>query len=210
MFAQAIANELDAAFYEIKCSDIMSKWYGETEQKVKELFNKAKSNPLSVIFFDEFDAIGRKRSGNEENSSIVPELLSQLQGFEQSKNIIIPLAATNRPWDIDSALLRPGRFDEKIYIPLPDKIARDFIINKELKELKFENDNIIERIVELTEGFNGADIVEFCEQVKMLVIRKAIDKQEEVITLDDITLLSNRVKSSVSYNDIELINKYIE
>ena len=124
MFAEAAANEVDALFLPIKCSDIKSKWYGESEQKVKEVFVKARKSKKAIIFFDEFEAIGSKRTDNSDNANndLVPEILAEMQGVESSKceSTIVVIAATNKPWMIDSAFLRPGRSDEKMYIPLPD------------------------------------------------------------------------------------------
>ena len=123
--AKAIANELDAAFFSVKCSDILSKWVGGSEQNVKNLFDSAHKYKTAIIFFDEFEAIGSKREDEDSASkALVPEILAQMQGFKTSKNELLVLAATNRPWMIDSAFLRPGRFGIHIKVDLPDEAAR--------------------------------------------------------------------------------------
>ena len=127
MLAQAIATEVDAAFFSVKGSDLISKYVGESEQNVKKLFKAARSLPVSVIFFDEFEVIGRARGNDLQpwSDKLLSELLAQMQGFEKSEGTLLVLAATNMPWTIDSALLRPGRFNRKIYVSLPDPEARE-------------------------------------------------------------------------------------
>ncbi|MBQ5483301.1 MAG: AAA family ATPase, partial [Candidatus Methanomethylophilus sp.] len=130
MLAQAIATEVDAAFFSVKGSDLISKYVGESEQNVKKLFKAARSLPVSVIFFDEFEVIGRARGNDLQpwSDKLLSELLAQMQGFEKSEGTLLVLAATNMPWTIDSALLRPGRFNRKIYVSLPDSPAREQIV----------------------------------------------------------------------------------
>ncbi len=204
MFAQAVANELGASFFSIKCSDIMSKWYGESEANIKQLFAKARKEPSSVIFFDEFEAIGakRKESSLDINVSTVQEILAQMQGVEKRKNSLLVLAATNCPWNIDSALLRPGRFNEKIYVPLPDKDARLFILKKELCKIKLSADINLEEIANRLDNYNGADVSEFCEQCKLAVIKKELQKKDAVLTKDDVEVVADKVHSSVLEEDI--------
>ena len=210
MFAQAIASEIDAKFYSIKCSDIASKWFGDSEQNVKELFEEARKHPCSIIFFDEFESLGAKRdSYSTVMKRLVPELLAQIQGFEKSDNLLLVIAATNRPWDIDSAFLRPGRFNTAIYVPLPDAEAREFIIRKELYGVPIDSSIDFSRMVKITEGFNGADVVEFCEKLKDYAIKRSIEsgKESEIVN-SDIDRTAERVKSSVRLEDLEKISKY--
>lgn len=211
MIAKAIAREIDAAFFSVKSSDIVSKWFGEAEKNVRNLFETARKEGNAVIFFDEFEALGAKRgSSSSVMSRLIPELLAQIQGFEESDANVLILAATNRPWDLDSAFLRPGRFDEKLYIPLPDKPAREFIINKALKDLPLNEDVRIEDLVHYTDGFNAADIVEFCERLKDGPIRRTIEKGGvlENITLDDVSYAKEKVKSSVNPDDLKALEKW--
>lgn len=214
MFAEAASNEVDALFIPVKCSDIKSKWYGESEQKVKEIFTKARKAQRAVIFFDEFEAIGSKRSDSADNGNndLVPEILAEMQGVGTSANdsTIVVIAATNKPWSIDSAFLRPGRFDEKIYIPLPDKEARMKLFEIKLKDIPTENLDF-EELSKLTKGFNGADITEFCERLKMQAINHSIKTGEEhLISMEDVVSVSKVLKSSVSNEDIERLEQFEE
>lgn len=214
MFAEAASNEIDATFISLKCSDIKSKWYGESERKVKEIFKKAKKSERAIIFFDEFEAIGSKR--NEEsgdgNNSLVPEILAEMQGVgsKNGNSKIIVIAATNRPWMIDSAFLRPGRFDEKICIPLPDETARKTLFELKLKSVP-SKDLDFNVLAQITEGFNGADINEFCEKLKMIAINENIKNGSEyLISMEDVKNVSKIIKSSVSKQDIEELKNFEE
>ena len=210
MFAQAVANELNAKFFSINCSDIMSKWYGESESNIKQLFTKAKNAPIAVIFFDEFEAIGRKRTSYDTENGIntVQEILAQMQGIEKNNNILLVLAATNCPWDIDSALLRPGRFNDKIYIPLPDLDARLFIIKKVLQNVTLSDEVSITSLAESLEGYNCADVVEFCEQIKLIAIKTEIANKTAVINANDIANVKEKVHTSILQSDIERMEAF--
>ena len=210
MFAQAVANELNAKFFSIKCSDIMSKWYGESESNIKQLFTKAKNAPIAVIFFDEFEATGRKRTSYDTENGIntVQEILAQMQGIEKNNNILLVLAATNCPWDIDSALLRPGRFNDKIYIPLPDLDARLFIIKKVLQNVTLSDEVSITSLAESLEGYNCADVVEFCEQIKLIAIKTEIANKTAVINANDIANVKEKVHTSILQSDIERMEAF--
>jgi transitional endoplasmic reticulum ATPase len=213
MFAEAASNELDALFIPVKCSDIKSKWYGESEQKVKEIFNKARKAKKAIIFFDEFEAIGAKRTDNSENGNndLVPQILAEMQGVGSSStdSMILVIAATNKPWSIDSAFMRPGRFDEKIYIPLPDFEARKRLFEIQLSKLPHEDNLDYELLANLTEGCNGADIKEVCEKLKMSAINDSIATGvEQTIGMDDIEKIKNSIKSSVPHDEIEKLYNF--
>jgi transitional endoplasmic reticulum ATPase len=210
MIAQAIANEIDAKFYSIKCSDIASKWFGDSEQNIKKLFAEARKNPCAIIFFDEFEALGAKRDSHSTvMKRLVPELLSQMQGFEKSKNTLLLIAATNRPWDIDTAFLRPGRFNTCVYVPLPDEKARYKIIQKQLDGVPVSDNFDYNDVVERTSGFNGSDVVEFCNKLKDYAIERTIkNSADSKIIKEDIEYTADRVKSSVRLEDLTKINAY--
>ena len=213
MFAEAASNELDAKFIPIKCSDIKSKWYGESEQKVKAIFKEAKKYEKAIVFFDEFEAIGAKRTddSNNCNNDLVPEILAEMQGVGSSKSnsTIMIIAATNKPWAIDSAFMRPGRFDEKIYIPLPDFEARKVLFSIQLKKLPVADDLDYDYLAKITEGFNGADIKEFCEKLKMSAIKDSLaNGEEQTIGMDDVQRVEGTVKSSVALEDVEQLKKF--
>ena len=213
MFAEAASNELDALFIPVKCSDIKSKWYGESEQKVKQIFNRARKAKKSIIFLDEFEAIGAKRTDDSENGNndLVPQILAEMQGVGSSSDdtMILVIAATNKPWSIDSAFMRPGRFDEKIYIPLPDFEARKKIFEIQLSKLPHEDNLDYELLAKLTEGCNGADVKEVCEKLKMSAINDSITIGiEQTIGMDDIEKIKNCIKSSVKQDEIEKLYNF--
>jgi len=210
MFAQAIATELNAAFFPVKTSDIGSKWFGESEQNIRNLFEEARKHPVSVIFFDEFEALGSKRDTvSTVMKRLVPELLSQIQGFEKYDNTLLIIAATNRPWDIDSAFLRPGRFNTQIYIPLPDDAARLAIIKNQFKGTPVSDDLDWNKMVDLTDGFNGADVVEFCDRMKDNAIKDSIELgSARMINNNDIAFAESIVHSSVNLEDLRKIFSY--
>ncbi len=211
MIAKAIANEIDAKFFSIKCSDIASKWFGDSEKKVKELFQEARSHKSSIIFFDEFEALGAKRdSFSTVMKRLVPELLAQMQGFEEHDGILIVIAATNRPWDLDSAFLRPGRFDTRIHVGLPDEEARKAIITNKLEGIKLAPDFDINHAVKTTEGFNGADVADsFCEKLKDYAIDRTIKNgYDSEITMKDLEHTATIVRSSVQESDLKKMADY--
>lgn len=212
MLAQAIAHEIDAKFFTVKCSDILSKWVGDAEQNIRNLFEEARKYPTSIIFFDEFEAIAPKRDTySTVMKRVVPELLAQIQGFEKNENNLIVIAATNRPWDIDTAFLRPGRFDRSIYVPLPDEEARETIIENKLKSVPCDDDLNVQEIVKITNGFNGADVSHFCEKLKDLAISRELQTGEVTrISNNDIDSAKHMVFSSVSVEDLKKIAKYQE
>ena len=209
--AQALAKDLGAEFYEIKCSDVISKWFGESEKNVKDIFDTARKQEKAVIFFDEFESLGAIR-GTESNSPIgrvVSELLSQIQGFEDNNSNIFLIAATNRPWDIDTAFMRPGRFNSVIHVDLPEEAARLDIVKYELKGIELATDFNYDLIVNSTSGFSAADVAEFCERLKDRVIYRLISKVgPDVITNDDSSYVLANMSSSVDERDIKMIDDY--
>ena len=213
MFAEAASNEVNANFIPIKCSDIKSKWYGESEQKVKTIFSRAKRSKRAIIFFDEFEAIGSKRTedSGDGNNSLVPQILAEMQGVGTSntESTIVVIAATNKPWSIDSAFMRPGRFDEKIYIPLPDEAARKKLFEIQLSKLPVADDLDYDYLVKITEGFNGADIKEVCEKLKMSAIKDSLEKgEEQTIGMDDVKKIEGIIRTSVSKDDVERLKEF--
>ena len=212
MFAQAVANEIDGKFFSIKASDLKSKWYGESEGKIKDLFDEARKEKISVIFIDEFEAIGIDRNKDTNDltgSTLVPELLAQMQGFEQDENnILLVIAATNRPWDIDSALIRPGRLDYKVYVELPNKECRAAMLKNYLNKVQYF-DVAFNYLVEHTEGYNGADIKNVADSLIKIVINKEITGvQNYHLDYDDAVDILNRIHSSVSNNDVYLMELF--
>ena len=188
MIAKAIANEVGAAFYSVKASDIMSKWVGESEQNVRNLFDAVRSHDLTVLFIDEIESITTKRGSHHSSvlDRVVSEFLAQLDGFnEESDNVTMLLAATNVPSKIDEAIMRPGRFDRLIYIPLPDLAARRAILVKMIEEVPIEENLDLDMIAQITEGFSGADIKGLVESTKSYAIERTLDTGETSVISDE-------------------------
>ena len=162
MLAKAIANSTSATFLGLVGSELAQKYIGEGGRLVRELFDLAKEKAPSIIFIDEIDSIGSKRldsstSGDREVQRTLMQLLSEMDGFESNQNVKI-IAATNRPELLDKALLRPGRFDRIIEIGLPDRDARENILQIITKQMSLDNSMILEKIANKTEGFSGAEL----------------------------------------------------
>jgi transitional endoplasmic reticulum ATPase len=205
--AQAVAGEVDAVFYSIKPSEIMSKWVGESEQNVKKLFEAARSNNRSVIFIDEVEALIPKRrsSGSTVMVRVVPQILAELEGIESKNDNLLFIGATNEPWSIDPAALRPGRFDEKIYVPPPDYAARlkIFELNMSGKPL---DDLDFERLATLTDGYSGADIRHICVKASLIPFKESIKTGDvRMITMDDILSVMETIKPSINK---EMVKRY--
>lgn len=212
MIAKAIATEVNAPFYAVRCSDIVGKYFGEAEKNVKRLFETARAQPSAVLFFDEFEALAAKRGGNSTvMNRLVPELLSQIDGFTANaeKNLLL-LAATNRPWDLDTAFLRPPRLTEKIFVGLPDAPAREYLIKRKLEEIPCAPDLDVDEITRLTDGFNAADVAEFCESMKDGAIKRSIGSAGVMspISKIDMDYAAERIRSSVQASDLASIAKW--
>jgi len=216
MIAKAIANEVNAKFFSIKGSDLLSKWYGEAEKNINALFERVRKEKTAVIFFDEFDSLAPTRgSGSSVMSRVVNELLSQIDGFSKSDTTLLLLAATNRPWDIDSAMVRSKRFSVKLYVPLPDVAARRYILQKCLDGVPIDAEIDFDEVAEKTEGFNGADVSEFCNRCKDFVLERCIRAKEEgrsieneVITKSDVDNTLQNFASSVKEDDLVKLEKF--
>ena len=208
MVAQAIAKETNAKFFEIKTSDVLSKWLGESCRNVREVFEQANRCSNAVVFFDEIDALTSERddAGNEAISRVVCELLAQMDGVKKKspQQRLLVIGATNRPWKIDSAFLRPGRFDEQIYVPLPDNEARKTIIQNSIAYLPGYANIDTDALVDKTSNFSGADVNYLCEKAKEIAIRRIISSQMKGRELlpDDFNLALNCVKSTVLLSDV--------
>lgn len=209
MFAKAVANEIDAEFISIKSSDLKDKYFGETEQKITELFKRAQKFETAIIFIDEFEALGSTRDNlnNLTSSIVVPQLLAEIEGYDDRKNIIL-LAATNRPWDIDSAFLRPGRFDQLIKVELPNLELREIMFKKYLKVINLD-ESLISFLAIKTKNYNGADIKYISDKIKLKIINQEILGLENYkITLEEMAEILKSTKSSISKNDLDQINKF--
>lgn len=218
MIAAAIANEIGAKFCSVKPSDLIHQGAGQSEKAVRALFAQARSFPCSVIYFDEMDSISPKSTRSQYAKQMRSELLAQLQGIDSYKkdddHILFLIAATNKPWEIDSAFLRPGRFGTRIYVGLPDSPARRYMFEKRLEKIKAKGlvsvntDIDMDVLVAATEGFNGSDISNLIDRVEEISILRGIDSGEKYISYSDFELALNEIPSSVQREDIEKLTEW--
>jgi transitional endoplasmic reticulum ATPase len=182
LMAKAAAHESEANFISIKGPELLSKWVGESEKGVREVFRKARQAAPCIVFFDEIDAIAPTRGGVGSDSHVtervISQLLTELDGLEVLSNVII-IAATNRPDIIDAALLRPGRFDRLLYVPPPDKESRIKIFKIHTSKKPLADDVKIEALAAHTEGYTGADIAALASAAVMLALREHIEKYKD-------------------------------
>jgi transitional endoplasmic reticulum ATPase len=189
LLAKAVANESDANFYVISGPEIMSKFYGESEARLREIFQKAQETAPSIIFIDEMDAIAPKREEvtGEVERRVVAQLLSLMDGMGARGNIIV-IGATNRPNAIDPALRRPGRFDREIEIGVPDKMGRYEILQIHTRTMPLASDVDLHRLSDICHGYTGADISSLCREAAMKALRRY---------LPEINLEEERIPSSI-------------
>ncbi|MFH1623040.1 MAG: CDC48 family AAA ATPase [Candidatus Aenigmatarchaeota archaeon] len=179
LLARAVATESGANFISIKGPQIYSKWVGESEKAIRDIFRRARQVAPTVIFFDEIDSLAPRRgahTGTQITETVVSQLLSEMSGLEDLKGVVV-LAATNRPDMIDSALLRPGRFDRMVYVPTPDEKTRLEIFRIHTKDMPLKGVDL-KGLAERTEGFSGADIEALCREAGMNALREDIDTKD--------------------------------
>src|SRR5437764_1657379 len=167
MLAKATAGEIDATFFRISPADVLSKWVGEAEQNIKKLFDAAASETRSIIFIDEIEALvpARRDEGSSVMQRVVPQILQGMEGFDKkSVSPILFMGATNVPWQLDPAVLRPGRFDDKVYIPLPDLPARRKLLDLYMKNRPLAQGIDFDDLAVRLDGFSGADIKYICDR----------------------------------------------
>ncbi|MBP3431963.1 MAG: ATP-binding protein [Clostridia bacterium] len=209
MIAKAIANEVGAKFYAVKGSDIVSKWVGDSEKNINSLFEEANKQDRAIIFIDEMDSLIGKRGLDTHNDKRVNEFLQQIDGFAGRNPNLLLLGATNRPWDIDSAAMRSGRFSQKIYLPLPDAAARKYMLEKNMKRVPVAKDFNIDRIVAQTENYSGADIEELCDRAKDEPLLQAIATDKVVlVTNEDFDRVLDSMPPSVTEKEISSFEAY--
>ncbi|MGZ5489637.1 MAG: CDC48 family AAA ATPase [Nitrososphaeraceae archaeon] len=188
LMAKAAANESEANFISIKGPELLSKWVGESEKGVREIFRKARQAAPCIIFFDEIDAIAPKRGGDFGDSHVterlISQLLTELDGLEILTNVVV-IGATNRPDIVDAALLRPGRFDRLLYVPPPDRDSRVQIIKIHIKKKPLDDVVDIEKLADQTEGYTGADIASLSSAAVMLALREHVSKYKDPKEAED-------------------------
>ncbi len=207
MLMRALAREIKYSFYYVKASELLSPWTGESERNITELFDIARKNAPCILFFDEIDALGKKRSMSD-NSKVLSTLLEEMDGANAYKKPIIVIGATNVPNQLDPALLRPGRFDKIIYMPLPDEHAREEIFKVHIK--KYPHDNIDYKILaKKTKRFSGADIANVVKEAVRRVAKRAEEVNKVIpLTTKDLLKVIKETKPSVKLADIEMYEQF--
>ncbi|KAG0274661.1 AAA ATPase cdc48, partial [Linnemannia exigua] len=167
LLAKAIANECQANFISIKGPELLTMWFGESEANVRDVFDKARAAAPCVMFFDELDSIAKARGGSSGDAGgagdrVLNQILTEMDGMNAKKNVFV-IGATNRPDQIDGALLRPGRLDQLIYIPLPDEASRLAVLKSTLRKSPISTEIDLTHIAKATHGFSGADLTEICQ-----------------------------------------------
>jgi SpoVK/Ycf46/Vps4 family AAA+-type ATPase len=161
MLARALAHECRAKFVNVKASDILDKWIGESEKNIASIFAEARADKPVVLFFDEIEALAQKRQFGDSHkiNTTISTLLTEMDGFESDNEGVLIVGATNVPWSLDSAFRRPGRFDRTIFVPPPDKLARKFILKNQLIDRPVDPALDISPLINRSSGFSGADLV---------------------------------------------------
>ena len=215
LLAKAVAGEAGVPFFQIAGSEFVEMFVGRGAAKVRDLFKQAKEKAPCIIFIDEIDAVGKKRDGslnsNDEREQTLNQLLSELDGFDNQKGIVV-LAATNRPESLDQALLRPGRFDRRIPVELPDLAGREAILKIHANDVKMEPGNDLGVIARSTPGASGADLANIINESALRAVRfgrKRVSQEDLVESVDVViagekkksTVLSEHEKEVVSYHE---------
>ncbi len=180
LLAKAVANEAGANFIAVKGPELLSKWVGESEKAIREVFRKARMVAPAIIFFDEIDSIAPRRGAGDGSmvlERVVNQLLTELDGISDLKDVVV-IAATNRPDIVDPALLRPGRFDKIIYVPPPDRDARKKILEVHTKNMPLDRDVDLDRLAEMTDYYTGADLSALCMEAGLQAIREHSGKKK--------------------------------
>ncbi|HDQ15537.1 MAG TPA: AAA family ATPase, partial [Bacteroidetes bacterium] len=210
LLAKAVASESSANFISIKGPEVMSKWVGESEKAVRELFKKARQVAPTIVFLDELDAIAPMRgsdTGTHVHDSVVNQLLTSIDGLESMEGVVV-IGATNRPDIIDQGLLRPGRFDRLVLIHSPDKKARLEIFKIHTKNMPLDKDVDLKHLANVTESYTGADIEALCREAAMLAIRE--DDKSKKVTKAHFDKAMINVRASITENIIKFYQKLSE
>lgn len=220
MVAAAIAHEIGAKFCSIGASDLVLNGVGNSEQAIVNLFKEARSFKCAVIFFDEIESVCPSDTRAQHAKQIRSELLRQMQGMEaygeQNDKILFLIAATNKPWGIDPAFIRPGRFGTRIYIGLPDEVARQYMIESKIEKIrktgkvKISDELNIDDIVKRTNGFNGADMTNLMDEVQENSILRSAESGEKCILPEDFDFALSKVTTSVQKDDLIKLENWRE
>ncbi|MFT4311185.1 MAG: CDC48 family AAA ATPase [Candidatus Woesearchaeota archaeon] len=210
LLAKAVAKESESNFISVKGPELLSKWVGESEKAVREIFKKARQASPTIVFFDEIDSIAPRRGNHGEDGKtterVVNQLLTEMDGMQELADIVI-IAATNRPDILDTALLRPGRFDRIVLVGAPDEKAREGIFSVHTRNMPLADDVDLKVLVNKTNGYVGADIESVAREAAMLALRKNIKATK--VTMKDFEEALNKVRPSVT-KDVENAYKELE
>ncbi|MFA4701050.1 CDC48 family AAA ATPase [Pyrococcus kukulkanii] len=224
LLAKAVATESEANFIAVRGPEILSKWVGESEKNIREIFRKARQAAPTVIFIDEIDAIAPRRGTdvNRVTDRIINQLLTEMDGLVENSGVVV-IAATNRPDIIDPALLRPGRFDRLILVPAPDEKARLEIFKVHTRNMPLAKDVDLKELAKRTEGYTGADIAAVCREAAMIAMRRALEqgilkegmKADEIrriakVTMKDFEEALKKIGPSVSKETMEYYRRIQE
>ena len=210
LLARAVAGEAGVPFISASGSEFIEMYVGVGASRVRNLFDKARQNSPCVIFIDEIDAVGRQRGagiagGNDEREQTLNQILTNMDGFETDTGIVV-LAATNRADILDGALTRPGRFDRKVSVPLPDKTGRENIAKVHFKNKNIDNTVDIEEIASLTAGFSGADIANLANEAAIYSVRKNLSSIDRDCIMEAYEKITIGIQSNVQETDSDIIN----
>ncbi|OYT25827.1 MAG: AAA family ATPase, partial [Thermoprotei archaeon ex4572_64] len=210
LLAKAVATESGANFVAVRGPEILSKWFGESERAIREIFKKARMAAPCVIFFDEVDAIAPARGFAEDSPAmerIVAQLLSEMDGIARIDNVVV-IAATNRPDILDPALLRPGRFDRIVYVPPPDQKARYEILKIHTRNMPLAKDVDLEELARMTEGYSGADLELLVREAGLLAMRESLTNTE--VEMRHFLEAMKKVKPSITSEMIRFYESWFE
>ncbi len=210
LIMRALANEARAKFFYVKTSSIVSPFQGESAQTLSRIFNTVKKHTPAILFFDEIDGVAGRREvqENDSNRQLLSTLLAEMDGFQKIEGIVI-VGSTNAPQMLDPGIMRPGRFDKIIYMPLPDKSGRSKIFAYYLKKLPISSDVSFQKLSELSSRYSGADIKNICNEVARRVAEEAV-KQHKVleISMADVVSVVKATKPSTSLASIDKYNAF--
>jgi len=212
LLARAVAGEANCPFFSVSGSDFIEVFVGVGASRVRDLFAQAKKNAPCIVFIDEIDAVGRQRGsglggGNDEREQTLNQLLTEMDGFEKNADPVIVLAATNRADVLDKALLRPGRFDRQTYVPMPDLVSREEILNVHLKKIKASADLDVKKIARGTPGFTGADLASLINEATIIASKnnqKEVTMKEFEEARDRVTIGKESKTKKLTKEDLKI------
>jgi len=211
LLAKAVATESEANFIYVKGPEVFSKWVGESEKAIREVFRKARMAAPCVIFFDEIDAIAPVRGFEYGDAAVtqrvVAQLLTEMDGIEKLEGVVV-IGATNRPDILDPALLRPGRFDRIIYVPPPDLKARLEILKIHTRSMPLADDVDLEELARRTEGYAGSDLEALCREAAMMALREDINAV--VVRMRHFELAMSKVKPTITQDMVRYYESWQE